>query len=79
MKYENQFGIGEIVTTRQLRRGDRIIPDLIGEVMGVSFDKAATTVFVRLIDGSVQAFRERELEGDPDFDQVAGCYPSPPA
>ena len=74
MKYESKFGIGEIVVTKQKVRDGRIIPDLIGEVFAVHFGKGSTMVAVRLTDGALQGFREDELEGDPEFDQEAGCY-----
>jgi hypothetical protein len=76
VKYESQFGIGEIVTTKQLVRGDKIMHDEIGEVTVVQFDKATVTVFVRMANGNgIHPFRECDLIGDPDFDQEAGKYP----
>ena len=75
MKYESKFGIGEIVVTKQKVRDGRIIPDLIGEVFAVHFGKDATMVAVRLTDGTLQGFREDELEGDPAYDQETGSYP----
>lgn len=74
MKYESKFGIGEIVTTHQKEHDGRIIPDLIGEVIAVTFDSTAIAVHVRLSGGSVQLFREAELIGDSDFDQERGGY-----
>ena len=74
MKYESKFGIGEIVTTHQKEHDGRIIPDLIGEVVAVTFDRAAIAVHVRISDGHVQLFREADLIGDPGFDQKRGGY-----
>lgn len=74
MKYESKFGIGEIVTTHQKEHDGRIIPDLIGEVIGVTFDRDAIVVHVRLSGGSIQLFREADLIGDPKFDQERGGY-----
>lgn len=74
MKYKSKFGIGELVTTKQKRAGDRIIPDLIGEVFAVHFGRGACMVLVRMTDGQILPYREDELEGDPEYDQETGCY-----
>lgn len=79
MRYESKFGIGEIVVTRQKRLGDRIIPDLIGEVFAVQFGRDSCMVYVRMTDGQLLPFREDELENDPEYDQDLGCYPEGPA
>lgn len=78
MKFESSFGIGEIVVTRQIIRGDHIREDVIGEVIGVTFAKGTPLVIsvsVRLSDGSMQAFFPDELIGDPQFNQETGSYP----
>lgn len=78
MKFESNFGVGEIVFTRQTIRGDRIRQDVIGEVIAVTFVKGSpreANVSVRLSDGSLQVFLPEELIGDPQFNQETGSYP----
>jgi hypothetical protein len=78
MKFESPFGIGEIVTTHQLRSGDRIRHDLIGEVLGITFLKdGQQSIHVRTSDGHMMQFLPSELIGDPDFDQESGKYAAP--
>ena len=77
MNISTKFGLREIVTTHQRRIGDRIIPDLIGEVVTIQVStlSAAPVYFVRVTDGQILPYAESELIGDPDFDQEAGKYP----
>lgn len=77
MQISTKFSLREIVTTHQKRLGDRIIPDLIGEVVTiqVSVMADAPVYLVRVTGGQILPFVEDELIGDPDFDQDAGRYP----
>jgi hypothetical protein len=77
MNIATKFGLGEIVTTHQKRKGDRIIPDLIGEVVTIQASTLTPGIvyFVRVTDGMLLPFGEAELVGDPDYDQQAGGYP----
>jgi hypothetical protein len=77
MNIATKFGLREIVTTHQKRIGDRIIPDLIGEVVAIQVSALTPGVvyFVRLTDGQILPFGESELVGDPGYDQQAGAYP----
>lgn len=76
MKYESKFGMGEIVTTKQISKKGKFIRDEIGEVVAVQFDKTAITILVRMANAQgIHSFRECDLIGDPDFDQEAGKYP----
>lgn len=78
MQFESKFGIGEILVTHQKVRGDnRINQDIIGEVIGVSFQTGAEPVYCLRIGGTGQThnFMEAELIGDPTFDQETG-YPT---
>lgn len=77
MNISTKFGLREIVTTHQRRIGDRIIPDLIGEVVSiqVSVLPEGTVYFVRVTGGQILPFAEDDLIGDPDYDQEAGKYP----
>lgn len=73
---QTKFGLGEIVTTRQRSKGDKIIPDLIGEVVTiqVSTISTGTIYFVRVTGGQILPFGEDELIGE-DYDQKKGGYP----
>lgn len=77
MNIATKFGLREIVTTHQRRRGDQIIPDLIGEVVGVHVSTLSegVTYSVRVTGGQILPFGEDELIGDPDFDHETGKYP----
>lgn len=86
MKFESKIGIGEIVVTRQRWREDlkgsekHVHRDLIGEVIGVTFERNATPTYaVRVISDmsvpTIQHFREHEPVGDPLFNQETGEYP----
>jgi hypothetical protein len=77
MNISAKFGLREIVTTHQKRIGDRIIPDLIGEVVTIqaSIMSDAPIYFVRMTDAQILPFAEGDLIGDPDYDQDAGKYP----
>lgn len=77
MQISTKFGLREIVTTHQKRIGDRIIPDLIGEVVSIQVSTLPEGIiyFVRVTGGQILPFAEDELIGDPDFDQEAGRYP----
>lgn len=77
MNIQTKFGLGEIVTTHQKRKGDQIIPDLIGEVVTIQASTMATgnIYFVRVTGGQILPFGEDELIGDPDYDQEKGGYP----
>lgn len=50
MNIQTKFGLGEIVATHQKRKGDQIIPDLIGEVVTIQASTMATgnIYFVRV-------------------------------
>ena len=63
---QTKFGLGEIVTTHQKRKGDQIIPDLIGEVVTiqVSTISTGTIYFVRVTGGQILPFGEDELIGE---------------
>ena len=77
MKIETKFGLREIVVTRQKRMGDRIIPDLIGEVVTIQVSALVNgepIYFVRMTEGQILPFTESDLIGDPDFDQEKGAY-----
>jgi hypothetical protein len=77
MKISTKFGLREIVTTHQKRIGDRIIPDLIGEVVSIQVSALpdGTIYFVRVTGGQILPFAEDELIGDPDYIQELGKYP----
>lgn len=63
---QTKFGLGEIVTTRQRSKGDKIIPDLIGEVVTIQVSTMATgnIYFVRVSGGQILPFGEDELIGE---------------
>ena len=77
MNISAKFGLREIVTTHQKRIGDRIIPDLIGEVVSIQVSALPEGIiyFVRVTGGHILPFAEGDLIGDPDYDQDAGKYP----
>lgn len=76
MNISTKFGLREIVTTHQKRIGDRIIPDLIGEVVSIQIStlSAPAIYFVRVSGGQILPFAENELIGDPDYSQALGGY-----
>lgn len=77
MKFESKFGIGEIVIYDPLRRKDvcGTDHDQLLEVQGVSFTMEGIHYFCRYPTTGVTAvFSEKQLEGDPLFDQEKGCY-----
>ena len=76
MKFESQFGLGEIVCTHQAWRGEKCYPDLLIKIVGITFqDDGNQCIICRLDDGHIQAFMPSELISDPAFDQEHGCYP----
>lgn len=76
MKFESKFGIGEIVSTRQIIRSGRIRPDELLEVIGVVFSKDKTPIYACRLPNMLPAyFDEHELTGDPTFNQETGEYP----
>jgi len=75
MKFESRYGIGEIVIYDPLKRKDACGTDQLLEVQGVSFSMEGTHYFCRYPTTGVTAvFSEKQLEGDPLFDQEKGCY-----
>lgn len=76
MKFESQFGLREIVCTKQALRGERCRHDLLLEVIGITFQMDGNQAIIcRLPDGNVQAFMPTELINDSDFNQETGAYP----
>lgn len=74
MKFESKFGLGEIVS-RTRYKGDEIVADELYEVVAVAFDGDGNTAYsCRAPKGALIQFSETEIEGDPNFDQEAGCY-----
>lgn len=77
MNIATKFGLREIVTTHQRRRGDQIIPDLIGEVVGVHVSTLSegVTYSVRVTGGQILPFGEDELIGGSGFRPRDGEIP----
>lgn len=74
MKFESKFGIDEIVAHVVRRRG-KIIFDSLLKVVVVHFEKDKVVYTCRTSQNLLVHFNERELVGDPDFNQELGCYP----
>lgn len=72
---QTKFGLGEIVTTHQRRKGNQIIHDQIGEAITIQVSlMAAKTIYFVRVGGQILPFGEDELIGDPDYDQEKGGY-----
>lgn len=75
MRFESQFGLGELVCTKQGFRDDLVKPDLLLEVIGITFQvDGGQTIVCRLPDGTASGFMVTELVGDPAFNQETGGY-----
>ena len=81
MKFESEFGIGEIcVYNENARRGDKVMDDILVKVVEIHFDiDGQCNYTVEHISSSfgLQRFpaAKTSLHGDPDFNQELGCYP----
>lgn len=74
MKFESEFGLGEIVATKPPTSTDRQVVDQLLEVVAISFGKeGGVDVVCRYPQsGILQVFKESELDGDPSFNQEHG-------
>lgn len=81
MKYESEFGLGEIcIYNADDYKRKRSLPDLLVKVVAVTIEMGGAieyTIESITTENIVQRFRVSgvELTGDPDYDQVVGCYP----
>lgn len=75
MKFESKYGLGEIVSYTRYKN-KVVVLDAMLEVIGVHFSVEGIGYYCRGTNNIVVHFAEEDLEGDPDFDQEAGCYPS---
>lgn len=73
MKITTKFGIGEIVIHKF---GKRDVDEELLEVIAIHVERDFVRYVCRYPKGIVSAFREDQLQGDPDYDQEKGCYPS---
>ena len=71
MNITTKFGIGEIVIHKF---GKRDCDDEMLEVIAIHVEKDFVRYVCRYPKGIVGAFRDDELEGDPDYNQDLGCY-----
>lgn len=76
MKFETQFGLGEIVCTRQQQTSHGLYKDALLKVVAIQFALGGDIAYLcRAADtGIIVPMCEAELIGDPDFDQESG-YP----
>ena len=75
MKFKTKFGLGEIVYYSRTGHGQAMHDEFL-EVVAICFDiDKVVTYHCRFPKGLTVAFREKELRGDPDFNQEAGEYP----
>lgn len=75
MKFESKFGLGEIVS-RDRYKGDELIASEFYEVVSIIITSYGVSYGCRHTSGQVMGFGESELDGDPDFDQEKGAYPT---
>ena len=81
MKFESKFGIGEICGYNENAfRGTKKMDDTLVKIVAVNFDIDGHVSYVIEQSGGlfgIQRIQSSEtmLNGDPDFDQEAGCYP----
>ena len=76
MKFESEFGIGEIVSYEPHDRvlEGRSIGDALLEVQGIYFGMEGKVEYLCRYPytGATVSFSESQLIGDPDFSQVSG-------
>jgi tRNA G37 N-methylase Trm5 len=82
MKFETKFGIGEICIHDPFAGRDKESSpprDLLVKVVAIQINNAAITYICEniLTNGHVEYINchEKDLIGDPEFDQEKGCYP----
>lgn len=77
MKFQTKFGLKEIVIYATHHREKQSFIDEYLEVQAITFDIDGNASYLcRYPASGVTAwFAESQLEGDPLFDQEAGCYP----
>lgn len=75
MKFECDFGLNEIVSTDSKSK----LKSDIFKIVSITFALDSKPVIAaRDCNGFIHGFSFSELEGDPDFNQEAGCYPEDP-
>lgn len=82
MKFETQFGLGEICGYNEnASRGDKTMPDILVKVVGITFDIDGQCNYTVEHIGNMFGMQRfgaaiASLNGDPEFDQEEGRYPA---
>lgn len=75
MIFETKFGIGEIVI-KKVKTGKCVVSESLLKIKSIIFSEGEVHYLCEFPEtGFVQSYKEKELIGDPDFDQELGCYP----
>ncbi len=77
MMFITQFGLGEIVCTKQTEAGGKLFRDRLLKVIAIQVDLEGRTSYICRDSetGITQGYMEPELIGDPDYSQELGAYP----
>ena len=82
MKFESEFGIGEVVFIMDAVKRRDGAEDHIGQILAVSFCRGATEYLVEIAHTGAPVQRLNyqgwQLTGDPTYDQEKGEYPPNP-
>ena len=80
MKFESNFGIGEVcIYNENAKRDDRQMDDLLVKILAITFGAQNEVVFT-VESTSIKVGIQRitcgldQLTGDPDFNQETGSY-----
>lgn len=75
MIFNTKFGLGEIVIYQPCKNGVHICSEVL-EVTGIYINRDNNYEYLCRypLTGVTVNFTECQLEGDPDFDQIAGKY-----
>ncbi len=76
MKFESKFGPDEIVV-KDIYQGEKLIASHLLKVVHIVVDANGTVAYLCENPDNLSRhyYLESDLEGDPDYDQEAGCYP----
>lgn len=74
MKFESEFGLGEVVSYTKMDGSGHIVADELMEVVGITFNKTGVMYSTRGHKGMIFHYDEHDLVGDSDFNQETGKY-----
>jgi hypothetical protein len=83
MKFETEFGLGEICVYGKVEHSDTDarMDDLLVKIITITIDEVGQISYLAetsTLQYGLQRFYTlaKNLTGDPDYDQDAGCYPA---